>query len=272
MTQEAGCILAGGDTTKRTTIYTFVRDKTNMTNTRAASATVRLRAKQELVRLLFGSQLVRKGHQAHRLLDHSIYSYDDLRSAYLKRIHELHPDKRRAELATADTSDSITTIPRILVHQSARSVRNTTIKPEDTSNFVELQNAWSRYEEFARMIKKVGKGADGDRRHLQVDANFTMFGVGCSFSDNEQEKELRSKIMDEASRGWFSAGQLSETSLSQRLDGRPKAHTAQLSLASDDLFDQITEDEHGNRNEKSINRKSKPRSSLIAHLIPPHRR
>jgi hypothetical protein len=99
-----------------------------------------------------------------------------------------------------------------------------------------------------------------------------MFGVGCSFSDNEQEKELRSKIMDEASRGWFSAGQLSEKSSSQTLDDRQKAQTSQISLASDDLFDQITEAEHGNRNEKAIHTESKPRSSLISHLIPPHRR
>lgn len=31
-----------------------------------------------------------------------------------------------------------------------------------------------------------------------VQENFTLFGVGCSFSDNNDEKYKRSKIMDQA--------------------------------------------------------------------------
>ena len=44
-----------------------------------------------------------------------------------------------------------------------------------------------------------------------VQENFTLFGVGCSFSDNNDEKYKRSKIMDQACKGWFASGELSET-------------------------------------------------------------
>ena len=61
-----------------------------------------------------------------------------------------------------------------------------------------LQDAWMDYETLAKVMKKVdNKGAD---------ASFTLFGVGCSFSDNDQERERRNEIMDQAGRGWFSAG------------------------------------------------------------------
>jgi len=228
-----------------------------MTNTRAAAATISLRAKQELVRLLFGSKLHRKGPHAHRLLDQSIYSYDDLRLAYLKRIHELHPDKTRA-LRLSRQNDQ---------ERLPNSKDDNNNSNDDTASFVELQDAWNRYEDIARMIKKVGKGADGDRRHLKVDADFTLFGVGCSFSDNEQEKVLRSKIMDEASRGWFTAGQLSERTVDHHAPASP-TQAPSVSLTSDDMFDEIRNDE-GSDNAQT---KSKSSSSLISHLIPPHRR
>lgn len=229
-----------------------------MTNTRAASATISLRAKQELVHLLFGSKLHRKGPQAHRLLDHSIYSYEDLRSAYLKRIHELHPDKTRAQRLSNQNDRER--------QQNSKDDNNN--GNDDTSRFVELQNAWNRYEDIARMIKKVGKGANGDRRHLKVDADFTLFGVGCSFSDNEQEKELRSKIMDEASRGWFSAGKLSERTVDHRAKASHSTQAPTVSLASDDMFDEMRNDEGSDKAQT----KSKSGSSLISHLIPPNRR
>lgn len=233
-----------------------------MTNTRAASATIRLRAKQELVNLLFSRSFNRRGPHAHRWLDHSVYSYEDLRLAYLKRIHELHPDKTRAQRATGDHE--------LIRAQNSQDVAPGVVRKNDnTSRFVELQNAWKRYEEYARMIKKVGIRVDGGRHHIHVDENFTLFGVGCSFSDNEQEKELRSKIMDEASRGWFSAGQLSDKTESRRQAGdRETKLSNAISLASDDMFDQMEVD---SGSDKESLTKEKPRS-LISHLIPPHRR
>jgi len=232
-----------------------------MTNTRAASATFSLRAKQELVRLLFGSQLGRRGPQAHRLLDHSIYSYQDLRSAYLKRIHELHPDKKRAN-------------KDVHMQHKQQNSDATNTPDDDTSRFVELQEAWIRYEEIAKTMKRVGKGADtkGEASRLKIDADFTMFGVGCSFADNEQEKELRSKIMDEAGRGWFSAGQLSETTgVHGNTGAEGTRQRPATSLTSDDMF---CDAESDRTKDESTSNKSQPktRSSLISHLIPPHRR
>ena len=85
-------------------------------------------------------------------LDHASYSFDELRAAFLERVHEIHPDKRRGDTTETDTSGH---------HE-----------------FVELQSAWAEYEKLAKMMMtKVGSGSS--------DANFTLFGVGCSFSDNE---------------------------------------------------------------------------------------
>merc|ERR1719491_309440 len=65
--------------------------------------------------------------------------------------------------------------------------------------FVELVNAWEAYEKIAKPIRK-NKNAE--------EANFTMFGVGCSFADSPSERDYRTKIMDQACRGWFSSGSL----------------------------------------------------------------
>ena len=233
-----------------------------MTNTRAASATASLRAKQELVRLLFGREYSRRGPQAHRLLDHSIYSYADLRAAYLERIHFLHPDKKNANSSSSSSSA-----------KPAIEDENDGNRTTDAARFVELQEAWNRYEEIAKMMKKVGQGSrDGNAR---VDANFTMFGVGCSFSDNEEEREMRNRIMDQASRGWFSAGELSERTEDRREGGKSsRQHEQELALPrliSDDMFDQMAGEDHDRENDKAQS-KPKAQTTLISHLIPPHRR
>jgi hypothetical protein len=138
-------------------------------------------AKAEVVRLLFGSKYAEKGPQAHRMLDPTIYSYDDLKKNYLERLQAIHPDKfKHTPNNHRDFPDN-----------------------EMKLQFVDLQNAWAKYEKVARMMKKVGKGEA---------ANFTRFGVGCSFSDTPEERAQRDEIMDQAGRGWFSAGALSETS------------------------------------------------------------
>ena len=157
-------------------------------NSRAASAATSRRVKQDLVRVLFGSgrsestcatSLRRDVACRAQQLDHSIYSYTDLRTAYLEKLQTLHPDKQYSEK-----------------HHNWQSY-------SDRHNlFVELQEAWDRYDKIAKIAKNVdSEGVDKDR-------NFTMFGVGCSFSDNEWERELRSEITDQACRGWFSSGAL----------------------------------------------------------------
>jgi len=253
-----------------------------MTNTRAASATVSLRAKQELVRLLFGNKLSRKGPQAHRLLDHSIYSYADLRAAYLERIHVLHPDKKNSQ-DTKTTPHSTSSAANDQSSAATANKNKSVTKKTDASRFVELQEAWSRYEEVAKMMKKVGQGSDG-RNINAIDANFTLFGVGCSFSDNEQEREMRNRIMDQASRGWFTAGELSErtvvdqqqqqqSSTSGTNGGRGRMQQSTVSpLTSDDMFDLMEGKDHDRDSGVTDESRAKARFSLISHLIPPHKR
>jgi hypothetical protein len=68
--------------------------------------------------------------------------------------------------------------------------------------FVDLKEAWDDYEKVGKLTK--------NRSDRDIQNNFTMFGVGCSFSDNPDEQRRRAEIMDQASRGWFSAGQIPE--------------------------------------------------------------
>jgi hypothetical protein len=143
-----------------------------MSSGRAAAAIAARRAKQELVRLLFSTGKPKL--KTSSLMDISKYSYRDLRSAYLEKLHELHPDK------AADA-----TVAKGL--------------------FVELQTAWLAYEQISKSFRQSSSESSG------AEADFTMFGVGCSFSDNEQEKTLRLEIMDQACRGWFSSGYIGET-------------------------------------------------------------
>jgi hypothetical protein len=183
--------------------------------TRAASATAARRAKSDLVGLLFGRK---------RTTDH--FTYAQLRAAYLDRIQTLHPDKRK-HFQPKETSGR------------RRPSEDWEEETKDASSFVELKEAWNRYEEIAKKMKRVGKDEAGE-----VDANFTMFGVGCSFSDNELERELRGKIMDQAGRGWFSAGELglgrherenSDISTGDH-EGSGKQQPSFIPLSNDDLF------------------------------------
>ena len=182
-------------------------------STRAAAAATSRRAKQELVRLLFGPQYVGKGPEAHRKLDSSSYSYSDLRKAYLERIHAIHPDKFRNKIS-------------LILGNDAQNV-----KDDLHSRFVELQDAWDRYEKVAKMMNVT--------KSDKQEAGFTMFGVGCSFSDSPEERALRSEITDQACRGWFSSGEISHTTAYRATTKDDvKAGTADttVSLVDDDWF------------------------------------
>lgn len=72
------------------------------------------------------------------------------------------------------------------------------------------------------------------------EANFTMFGVGCSFSDSPEEQQRRAEITDQACRGWFSGGQIAEVStITNKVRD---VSNSTVSLVDDDWFIS-TEDE-----------------------------
>jgi DnaJ-class molecular chaperone len=201
---------------------------------RAVSATTSRRAKQELVRLLFGEQYTRKGPEAHRKLDHSIYSYKELRKAYLGRLQEIHPDKNKSK--------------ELESHHIGRLQRS----------FNELQEAWDNYEILAKMMK-VSKGDE-------MDANFTLFGVGCSFSDSPAERGLREEIMDQACRGWFSSGALAESDdKKHEKEAKRLADLKKIPLADDDMFMAVDET---NEYDESNASETAPKKRSLATLIP----
>mmetsp|Transcript_54500 Transcript_54500/g.157600 ORF Transcript_54500/g.157600 Transcript_54500/m.157600 type:complete len:207 (-) Transcript_54500:36-656(-) len=172
------------------------------TSSRAYRAVSSRQLKQQVVKLIFGPQYAKKGPEAHRLLDASIYSYADLKKAYLSRIQEIHPDKIKKGSLEAESM---------------------------TRSFQELQEAWSKYEELAKLMKSPGNGNE--------EANFTMFGVGCSFSDSEEERALREEFTEQACRGWLSSGMLAERSVTTST----VAATKSTSLVDDGLFTNIAE-------------------------------
>lgn len=166
------------------------------------------------------------------MLDHSIYTHSQLRAAYLERIQELHPDKRR----------------NVLQQQQQQLPGQ---RDEASDEFILLREAWNRYEELAKELTKVNNGSR--------EADFTMFGVGCSFADNDAEREKRSEITDQACRGWFSAGELGvgDTNDSKRKMTETKQHG---SLLDENMF--VVED----KSDASQSTKGK-RKSLVDHMI-----
>uniref|UniRef100_A0A7S2L331 J domain-containing protein n=1 Tax=Leptocylindrus danicus TaxID=163516 RepID=A0A7S2L331_9STRA len=99
-------------------------------------------------------------------------SKKELRAAYLQEITRIHPD--RAQCSTE--------------------------KADNHSKFILLRQAWEAYDkESAAKDRTVDADSEG---------NFTDFGVGCSFSDSEEEREKRWAIMDQACKGWFPDGSL----------------------------------------------------------------
>jgi len=182
--------------------------------TRAATAATSRKVKQELVNMLFGKKYKKTGPEGHRLLDYSIYSYNDLRKAYLERLQVIHPDKHRH----ASTASS-----------NQMEAPATTTNEDPKKEFQKLQEVWAKYDEMAKSMMKVS-GGDGEA------ANFTLFGVGCSFSDNDFERQLRSEITDQACRGWFSSGLLAENSQDNSGTTQGGAFPKRTSLVDDSLF------------------------------------
>jgi DnaJ-class molecular chaperone len=172
---------------------------------RAATAATSGRAKQELVRLLFGQKYARKGPDAHRKLDHAIYSYSELRQSYYGTLQEIHPDKNKSLAISSFDLE------------------------KNKKFFNELQEAWEKYDNVAKMQTKFQNGD-------QAEANFTLFGVGCSFADNDFERAMRHEITEQASRGWFSSGAIAETSVHGSLSESNDILGSKVRLADDDMF------------------------------------
>jgi hypothetical protein len=195
---------------------------TTFGGTRAARAATSRQVKQKLVNMLFGKEFRKSGPDGHRQLDYSIYKYEDLKKAYLERLHVLHPDKQR-NMSSSENARSSEEVKRQEFHQ--------------------LQEVWTQYDEMAKSMMKV-TGGDGEA------ANFTLFGVGCSFSDNDAEKALRNDITDQACRGWFSSGLLADQSQQDDKEQPPSLYSTTSSLMDDSLFVEAAE-EPKERSDKS---------------------
>ena len=92
---------------------------------------------------------------------------------------------------------------------------------------VELQEAWANYESAANLLKRVGGGSS--------DANFTIFGVGCSFADSEEERKIQDAITEQACRGWFRSA--SSTTTKEDLESTSMIESRwNIPLIDDSLF------------------------------------
>jgi hypothetical protein len=228
---------------------------------RAATAAISRDVKQKLVKLLFRENTYSRTGCSKRNehLNLSGYSYEDLRRAYLKRLQVIHPDKINA--------NSSIDMNRRQSFKNQQYEKNNVdplhSKEELKREFQELQSTWDRYEELSKSMMKVIQG-DG------ATANFTKFGVGCSFSDNEEEKALRNEITDQACRGWFSSGLVS-SGLSTENDGnreRDGQSSKQKSLIDDSMFVQAElcdkyENLGSSRQETKKNRSRRNKRTLI---------
>lgn len=239
--------------------------------TRAASAAITQRAKQSLVNILFKSDYARKGPQAHRKLDAASYSYTDLKDAYLKRIHCIHPDKCTSNAKDIDQNNinQDTLIKggswndNIYDWEGIRSKTKKEYSLHDA--FIELQDAWKKYD---KVVKSMQQGqSESEMRGVQED--FTLFGVGCSFADNVEERDLRSQFMDQACRGWLKAGEITELSVHD--ENVTLAVDKQMLSSEDEKVSLIDEEMFVANDEKhAINLTS--RKSLIDHLVRRYKR
>jgi DnaJ-class molecular chaperone len=200
---------------------------------RAFRAASSQKLKREVVRLIFGPKYARQGPDGHRKLDPSIYSFADLKKAYLGRVQEIHPDKIEKESPEADALKR---------------------------SFQELQDAWKKYEELAKLMTAPGNG--------DAEANFTMFGVGCSFSDTEEERILRDEFTEQACRGWLSSALLGESSERNRESQVPSWRIKQVSLLDEALFTDMTKVEDETKCEEENPVKQKGKRSRPKTLIP----
>lgn len=232
-------------------------------STRVSSLANSSRAKQRLVQLLFSSKYSRQGKDAHKkLVDYHSYSYMELKAAYLNQLQVLHPDKVVGKHQSAQTQSKQKSLQQ-LQHQDKYPQQNTQ-QQQQKNAFHELREAWDSYNEYTKMLRKVGKSYpnsmhEGTSR-CGIQENFTMFGVGCSFADTELERHRRAEIMDQACRGWFSAGLLEEE-CNDRVNSVVKEEKSiqknEVSLLDEDLFNNTsmsfsTQEKYSSSNSTSL--------------------
>ena len=190
-------------------------------STRVTSAASK-RAKATLIDILFPRQ------QAKR------YSHLQLRTAYLQKLHIVHPDK----------------------HRSSSSIRD----EKAHRKFVQLQNAWEAYNISARMFRQPGNSKRQDDEENNND--FTMFGVGCSFSDSPEERKLRDEIMDQACRGWLPSGALSHSDGEKKIEAKSSQQSC-TKLSDDEMFMQ----QQSETSTSSINiHNNQPKKCLVQNV------
>eukprot|EP00934_Nitzschia_sp_Nitz4_P006391 Nitzschia sp. Nitz4//scaffold128_size63911//49765//50352//NITZ4_006228-RA/size63911-processed-gene-0.120-mRNA-1//1//CDS//3329534859//6381//frame0 len=187
----------------------------------AAAASFR-QAKHTLLRILCKDQPV--ASYSHE--NGAQWTFGELKKLYLGRLHEIHPDKLGGSFQPRDQIDAL------------------------KAEFRELRDAWTNYERVA--LPTLGGGKEA--------ASFTQFAVGCSFADNDQERDLRNEITDQACRGWFTSGLLAEES-SSASSSSSGSGVKPVSLIDDSLFVQEESQE-----EKVVSKPTTRRKTLIPGL------
>mmetsp|Transcript_16657 Transcript_16657/g.45753 ORF Transcript_16657/g.45753 Transcript_16657/m.45753 type:complete len:235 (-) Transcript_16657:799-1503(-) len=216
-------------------------------STRGATAAAAKAAKEAVVKLLFRPRDAKLYGKAvldpspttriptvyKNVLDPAIYSYSDLRRAYLARVKELHPDRYHtaASRGVNGSTDDASHERKINFDDSSN------LGKADRDQFQSLQDAWTHYETLAKRMRRVDNGG--------ADSSFTLFGVGCSFSDDENERNYRTEIMDQAGRGWFSAGGLTSGLESEN---NSKSNTGNRQGASLLTMEEFDKHHHHNNN------------------------
>lgn len=201
-------------------------------STRVTSAASK-RAKATLIELLFP-----RHHQAKR------YSHLQLRKAYLQKVHIMHPDKQRSSSSSRDETS----------HEK----------------FVQLQNAWEAYNVSARMFRQTTHtnkhretSEEDDDADDEYDNDFTLFGVGCSFSDSPEERKLRDEIMDQACRGWFPSGELTHSDGEKTTKEVKSPQQSDTKLSDDDMFVQQCMSEESTDSTHVYNNNLQKKKSLV---------
>lgn len=218
-----------------------------------------------------------QGRESHRRLDYASYSYIDLKKAYFERVQLLHPDKMKFR-----NEDDMLKSPKQEI-EALSSEENESVGWQEISEaiqksklsrgheaFVELQDAWDKYNAIAKNMND----RDGP------EDNFTMFGVGCSFSDTPSEQLRRTEIMDQACRGWFSSGHLEEKSqpgdsLHQSESDISDTDTGWRSRLGKGISDKHSQSRYkvlADTDEMKKYKSTSRRRSLIDHMIPARNR
>ena len=198
-------------------------------STRVTSSIAPRRAREKLIRLLFPSSsdtcIVENNRQSYdrcQTQNDAIsadacrrrHSYSQLRAAYIQQVHALHPDK--------------------IAHRRMRIENEGQLNAEENANnndkeahlkFIELKSAWEEYDASMRVFGQDKDGANNKLNSTEyhgcdLENYFTMFGVGCSFADSPEERDLRNEIMEQACKGWFPSGSLACSEQKQAVESK----------------------------------------------------